>query len=106
MSTPTCVFLFILAVLGLYELLFAAVSFLFLAPETRSCGIIELRGRMENAEFLIRSALLRHQGRIYIIDCGADYETLHIARIFALDCSRITILRSEETAFMLGEDII
>ncbi len=94
-----------MAVMGLFEVLFAAVSFLFLAPEEKSCGVIELCGHMENAEFLIRSALLRHDGLVYIIDCGATPDTLRIAMLMARDSDRIVLLRPENTALMLGENV-
>lgn len=99
-----------MAVMGLFEVLFAAVSFLFLAPEEKSCSAVELHGYMENAEFLIRSALVRHQGRIYIIDCGAHPETLHIALLLARDFERITLLSADDAVLRgsplaLGENI-
>lgn len=106
MSTATCVFIWLLAVIGLYELLFALVSFLFLAPEEKSCGAVELRGHMENTEFLIRSALLRHSGTVYIIDFGADSETLFIAQLFAQNCERLVLLRAENTVAVFGEDTV
>ncbi len=92
MSVPLCVFIWILAALGFFELLFAAVSFLFLAPEETGRGIVELSGHMENAEFLIRSALLSCRGTVYIIDSGADSETLAVAEFFANESSRVIIL--------------
>ncbi len=92
MSTATCVFIWLMAVLGLYELLFACVSLLFLAPDEKSCGVVELCGHMENTEFLIRSALLRHSGTVYIIDCGADCEVLKIAQLFAQNCDRLILI--------------
>lgn len=106
MDTPTFVVLWLLTVVGLYEVLFAAVSFLFLAPVSKNCGIIELRGHMDNTEFLIRSALLRNSGNIYIIDCGADFETLRIAQLLAQNNSRLTILRSDDTVIMLSENAV
>lgn len=106
MDTPTFVVFWIFAVIGFYEILFAAVSFLFLAPASKSCAIIELRGHMDNTEFLIRSALIHNNGSIYIIDCGADCETLKIAEIFANSNSRIKILCSDNTAVMLGKNTV
>lgn len=84
--------IFIFAAIGFYELLFALVSFLFLAPSEKSFGVIELRGHMENAEQLIRSELLRSSGIIYIIDCGADSETMLIAQLLSGDFERLVIL--------------
>ena len=54
--------IFIFAAMGFYEILFSLVSFLFLAPSDKNCGVIELSGHMENAEQLIRSALLQYSG--------------------------------------------
>lgn len=106
MSTATCVFIWIMAVMGLYELLFACVSLLFLAPDEKSCGAIELCGHMENAEFLIRSALLRYRGSVYIIDRGADCETLKIAQLFAQSCERLTVLTLDNAATTFSENSV
>ncbi len=107
MSALSCVVIWLFAVMGFYELLFVAVSFLFLAPTEKNCGIIELHGHMENAEHIIRSALLHSSGRVYIIDCGADNQTRLIAEILSYDCRRVVLLRSDEsvlTAF--GENTV
>lgn len=105
MNTPTCAVIWILAAMGFYEILFAAVSFLFLAPNEKNCGVIELRGHMENVEFLVRSALLRTSGTVYIIDRGADCETLQIAMLLSGDYDRAVVLRPCGTVCTVGENI-
>lgn len=105
MSIPLCVLIWILAIAGFYELLFAIVRFLFLAPEEKKCGVVELCGHMENAEFLIRSALLSCSGAVYIIDLGADSETLAVAEIFQRTSCRIMLLRPCGSFSVFCEDV-
>lgn len=105
MGIPTCVVIWLFAVMGFYEILFALVSFLFLAPAEKNCGAVELQGHMDNAEYIIRSTLLRCSGRVYIIDCGADSQTLLVAELFARSCNRLVLLRTDDAPVVLGENI-
>ncbi len=67
-------------------------------------GAVELHAHMENAEYIIRSALFHSRGKVYIIDCGADTSTLTVAYILAEDHERLILLRND-TSVMLSENI-
>lgn len=75
--------------IGVREAVFSLARFIFIGRQAKRSTTVELRGHMEDAEYVLRSALLLSDGAVEVVDMGADEQTLEIARRMALDHRRI-----------------
>ena len=82
--------------IGVRESLLSLARFIFIGRQAKRSTTVELRGHMEDVEYVLRSALLLSDGAVEVVDMGADEQTLEIAGRMALDHRRIHLVTENE----------